>query len=280
MKSTDSMQTKSYRVAGRMFLGPKFSTRISATDIDAAFGQVYTEKGGEPGSGSIVEIRIEEELFTIRRGVKIFLRVCSVVGLFLLFVGGVVADRFWNNLPNIDWHWIRWIDMESMMATLFCAFTHVLVVAAIVGMGVFIFHVIKDENVAIERLLRVVALAAGLLTYLAGKAYGIAIPALMANALDITKPFTLGIWGAVVPSMAGTFVAWFCLHLMKKNDDVGKRGLVLFTSFIITMFADSYSAIAAKLTPSQTALGLPNMTFVLGIILYLVFKYERPSQVR
>ena len=161
------------------------------------------------------------------------------------------------------------------MAYIFVVFIHALVLAAIIGMAFFLVHVIKDDHDATERLLRIVAFSAGLLSYLAAKAYGIAIPTLMASALDITKPLTLGFFGAILPSMAGTFVAWFCLRLMKNNQDVGKRGLVLFASFIFTMFSDSYTTIASKITPSQSANGLPNMTFVLGIILYIIFKYER-----
>lgn len=163
------------------------------------------------------------------------------------------------------------------MAYIFCIFTHVLVLAAIVGMAVFLVHVIKDDHDVTERLLRVVAFAAGLLSYLAAKAYGVAIPTLIASALDVTKPLTLGFFGAVIPSMAGTFVAWFCLRLMKNDHDVGKRGLVLFASFIFTMFSDSYTALATKITPEQTGFGLPNMTFVLGIVLYIIFKYKRPK---
>ena len=165
--------------------------------------------------------------------------------------------------------------METVMAYTFCVFTHALVLSAIIGMAVFIVHVIKDNPDHVERLLRTVAFAAGLLAYLASKAYGVAIPTLMASALDITNPLTLGFFGAVLPSLAGTFVAWFCLRLMKDNEDVGKRGLVLFASFIFTMFSDSYTTIASKISPSQSGFGLPNMTFVLGIILYIIFKYQR-----
>ena len=163
------------------------------------------------------------------------------------------------------------------MAYIFCIFIHLLVLAAIIGMAFFLVHVIKDDHDATERLLRIVAFSAGLLAYLAAKAYGVAIPTLMVSALDVTKPLTLGFYGAVLPSLAGTFVAWFCLRLMKNDEDVGKRGLVLFASFIFTMFSDSYTTIASKITPSQSGFGLPNMTFVLGIVLYIIFNYQRDT---
>ena len=165
--------------------------------------------------------------------------------------------------------------MENFIAYILWILVHLLVLTALVAMVVFMMQVIKEQNNALERLLRMAAFAAGLLAYLGGRAYGISIPEMMTAALSITKPLTLGFWGVIVPSISGTLVAWFCIHLMRDSSDVAARGLVLFSSFVFTMFTDTYGAIATQVTPSSTRLAPPNITFVLGVILYTIFKYKR-----
>jgi hypothetical protein len=164
--------------------------------------------------------------------------------------------------------------METVMSYIFLGLVHLLVLASVVGMIYFLFYVITLNPTPVERLLRVAAFAAGLLIYVGAKALGITIPKLMASAIAVTNPATVGFFGVLVPGLSGTIVAWFCLRLMRQDTDVAARGLVLFATFVFTMFADSYAMMAREATTAAMALVLPNITFVIGVILYTIFKYK------
>lgn len=165
--------------------------------------------------------------------------------------------------------------MEKVMSLLLFGLVHLLVIAAIGAMLVFLWSVVVNNPDVIERLLRVAAFGAGLLAYVGAKALGVSIPELMASALAVVKPLSFGFLGVVFPGLAGTFVAWFCLRLMKKDDNVAARGLVLFSAFFFTMFADTYANLAPQTASSTSVdLMLPNITFVLGVVLYTIFKYK------
>jgi hypothetical protein len=165
--------------------------------------------------------------------------------------------------------------MEEILALILFVLIHLFVVASIIGMIIFIVRVILDGHYAMERLLRVAAAAAGLLIYLGARAYGISVPELMYSSLKITEPLMKGLVGVVAPLASGTFVAWFCLRMMQSHGDIAARGLLLFSSLVFAMFADTYAALAAQATPESLNLALPNITFVLGVILFLIFRYKR-----
>lgn len=164
--------------------------------------------------------------------------------------------------------------MENVMSFLLVVLVHLLVIASICAMLFFLRYVILKNPDAVERLLRVAAFGAGLLAYVGAKALGISIPELMASSLAVAAPLSIGFLGVVFPALAGTFVAWFCLRLMHKDDNVAARGLVLFSAFFFTMFADTYAQMAPQATSTSADLVLPNITFVLGVVLYTIFKYK------
>lgn len=164
--------------------------------------------------------------------------------------------------------------METVMSLLLVVLVHLLVIASIGAMLFFLRYVILKNPDAVERLLRVAAFGAGLLAYVGAKALGISIPELMASSLAVAAPLSIGFLGVVFPALAGTFVAWFCLRLMHKDDNVAARGLVLFSAFFFTMFADTYAQMAPQATSTSADLVLPNITFVLGVVLYTIFKYK------
>ncbi len=167
------------------------------------------------------------------------------------------------------------ITMEVAMSFLLFVLVNLLVIAALGAMLFFLRYVILDNPDSIERLLRVAAFGAGLLTYVGAKALGVSIPELMASALAVAAPLSFGFLGVVFPALAGTFVAWFCLRLMQKDDNVAARGLVLFSAFFFTMFADTYASMATQaVTSTSVDLILPNITFVLGVVFYTIFKYQ------
>jgi hypothetical protein len=169
---------------------------------------------------------------------------------------------------------------EKCMAMLMTGLIHLLVLCSIVMMFGFMLRVVNETSDSTERLLRATGIATGLLAYAGARALGLSIPNLLASSLSTVRPISTGIWGVVAPATAGTVVAWFCIHAMRRDADVGKRTMNLFCAFVFTMFADVYTTVAGKISASDAQLALPNITFIIGVAFYTILTYRRPESAR
>ena len=156
---------------------------------------------------------------------------------------------------------------------------HVLVIATVLLIVHVCWSTVRSETERLERLLLIASIAAGFLAYSAARAIGLSIPALMASSLQTSSPFGIAALGVTFPSLAGVFVAWFCIRMMKRDHDIARRAALLLSVFIVTMFADVYVALAEDIGLTNPKLALPNVTFVLGMVLYIIFTFKRPETI-
>jgi hypothetical protein len=128
----------------------------------------------------------------------------------------------------------------------------------------------------VEVVIRIIAALIGFLIYFVSQAVGLSIPSLMLAAISTTNPASIGIFGVVAPASAGIIVAWYCLRTLKKSEELAFRLLVLLSTFIIVLFGDVYVASLANKEFGPHGLNvslLPNAAFVIGVCLYIVFRY-------
>ena len=97
------------------------------------------------------------------------------------------------------------------------ALTHILIIFSMLAklylMAVMIF---SSDDIA-EKAVRLSAFATGILIYYGSKTIGVSIPSLMIQSLAITKPFSIGLFGILFPSLTGFFVAWYCVRILKRT---------------------------------------------------------------
>jgi len=168
------------------------------------------------------------------------------------------------------------------MATFFNLVTHVLIILGTITMIVFICILAlkgkRGEDIgAFEKAIRVLTLLTGFLIYVGSKALGLSFPSLMLTAINTTNPFSTGAVGVVLPSSVGTFVAWYCLKNIRRDHSVAIRLIILITTFILVLFGDTYIATYSSNWPPEQGLNkllLPNLTFTVGLSLYVIFKYQ------
>lgn len=164
----------------------------------------------------------------------------------------------------------------SLMATVFNVLTNVLIVTSVLAMIFFIGRLIFSGRGELEVAVRSMAAVAGFLIYVGSQAVGLSIPSFMLSAIGTASPFTVGFLGIVLPGAAGVVVAWFCLMNIRQAEELGSRLVVLLSTFIVALLGDAYVATLGTDVTSEQGIDLsllPNLTFTVGIALYVIFRY-------
>ncbi len=166
------------------------------------------------------------------------------------------------------------------MAVFFNIITNIIIIAGILSVFYFIYLMIVGIDSILEKIIRLTALTTGFLIYVGAKAVGISIPQLMLGGISTTNPLTVGLLGVIFPSFLGTIVAWYCLKNLNKSEDIAARLIILITSFIVVMFGDVYVESYSNGTHFNglNVSLLPNLTFTVGLSLYVIFKFRRDEK--
>lgn len=159
--------------------------------------------------------------------------------------------------------------------------THIIILAGIVGMLVFIIKMIVGGENTLEKIIRIFALVSGFLLYFITRAIGISMPQFIMTPLARSAPVVFGVVGMLIPLLIGVLVGWYCLDAMGRESSLPGRIVILISTFILTMFTDVYVAVIK--VPSSTQIDtnlLPNLTFVIGLLLFVIFnvKKQRASE--
>ena len=155
--------------------------------------------------------------------------------------------------------------------------THIIIIFGIVGMFVYTIKMIARGENTLEKIIRIFAMVVGFLVYFIIRAVGVHTPQFILNPLAGSAPVVFGIVGMLIPLLLGVFVAWYCLDAMGRRSNLPGRLVVLISTFILTLFTDIYVAVIK--VPSSTQIDtnlLPNLTFVIGLLIFVVFNVKKP----
>lgn len=162
-----------------------------------------------------------------------------------------------------------------VITLIFNILTHIVIVLGMAGMFWFIYYMIRDEPLKLEQVIRLLAAVTGFLIYFGARATGMSIPDLMLSSIKTTGGVGFFFSSIFVPAGAGTLVAWYCLRALKKSDDIASRFVTLIATFVLVMFTDVYANTFTGGTGprSVSTMLLPNLTFTIGLSLYVIMKY-------
>src|SRR3954467_11700572 len=152
--------------------------------------------------------------------------------------------------------------------------TAALIIAAAFTLMFMLWKLANDTANTLERAIRIMAFGAGLLTVLGAKAAGVSISDFMVSSLKQSNPVLIGIFGVALPVGTGVLVAWYMKTRMEKGNDFGKRIMVFVGVLITTQFAELYAAAVhvSGFAPSRPL--LPNVAFIVGLVLYIITQYD------
>jgi hypothetical protein len=169
------------------------------------------------------------------------------------------------------------------MVLIFTILTHLVLLAAALGMIWLIVMVIggrffgqTDFNG--ETFMRCLAAACGLLLYLGSTAVGLSIPEMMFKALSTSFPIAIGVTGILFPACLGFLVSWYVIRELNSKDArqnaIAMRILTMVVVFVFFLYSDSYVASFGTELGSAFVHLLPNLSFVLSVLLYAIFKFH------
>jgi hypothetical protein len=135
---------------------------------------------------------------------------------------------------------------------------------------------IKNSNEIQEKIIRTISLTTGFLIYFGSKAVGLSIPDLLIHAIKISNPYLTIFVGILLPFATGVIAAWFLQRVINKDEDFAARVIILITTFILVLFSDVYVGTFGvhQFNKELNAYLLPNLSFTIGISLYLIFTYK------
>ena len=139
--------------------------------------------------------------------------------------------------------------------------------------------IIKIPTENDEKLMRIISLLAGFITFLGSRAVGLSVPNLLFKAISIHSLISISsLMCFIIPSFAGVFAAWFILKAINEpgQENISFRFLLMIVSLIIMLFIDIYISFFDKNLSNQiNTYLLPNLLFVLSIMLYFMANYKK-----
>jgi hypothetical protein len=85
----------------------------------------------------------------------------------------------------------------------------------------------------------------------------------------------MAFFSILIPWSVGIAVAWYFSWCLQKHIDIAFRVVILISAFIVTLFGDVYAASYAMETSGSVDTSLlPNLTFTVGMGLYIILNYK------
>ncbi len=163
------------------------------------------------------------------------------------------------------------------MAIAFNLLLHALLVGSLL---LFVFGIIRlslSTSDQIEKMLRIAAVFAGAMVTIGAQEGGV-------NYADFTVEALAGSRGAsavanvgatLIPALLGAALGFYVVRTLKRSEAIAIRVLGFVGMLATTAFMQVYAAAAAEKGIDLGAAALPNVTFTAGVILTVIFSYDR-----
>jgi hypothetical protein len=157
--------------------------------------------------------------------------------------------------------------------------THLFIIVGILAMVGYIAQMIAMAEGILERLIRVPSIIAGFLIYFMTRAIGWSFPNLIIQSFVDKGAVSFGLIGIVLPAVFGALLAWASLDALKHKEQLlAGRVVILVVTFMLTLFIDVYVAVFSFSTKVALDVNLlPNLSFLIGICLFLIFSKSRDT---
>lgn len=160
------------------------------------------------------------------------------------------------------------------MNTVFNIVLNVLLISSLVAFLYIMVGLVTWAPDRLERTFRTAALFCGALLVIGAEASGATYNEFLVESLSETVTFKVGFLATVLPAAAGLGIGVFFVRMMRRSENFTIRGFIFVGMLATAQFAASYAAALEHNGVDIGATSLPNISFVLSLLLYLVFNIE------
>jgi hypothetical protein len=155
-------------------------------------------------------------------------------------------------------------------------FLHIMLVGSLLLFVVYGLLVTFRTNSLIERLIRLAAWFSGAMVVIGARTGGLSFADFTVDALSGTRPASAAakLIGAIVPATLGIALASYLTNSLRKSNNVAIRVIAFVGMLAATQFAEIYAAAMSTHGVNIGAAAIPNIAFVVGIVMYIVLKYD------
>ncbi len=127
-----------------------------------------------------------------------------------------------------------------------------------------------------ERTLRLAAIVAGALVALGAQAAGVSFATFTVEALAGARAPSAGaaLVSAVIPALVGVGLGFFLVRTINRSSRIARRAMGFLAMLIGVAFAALYAQITQTNGLIIGAAAIPNVSFVVGVILTVVFTWD------
>jgi hypothetical protein len=153
--------------------------------------------------------------------------------------------------------------------------THVMILFGIFGLIFYIGYSVQKEPDTFEKVVLIMSAMTGFLIYFGSRALGVSVPTFMMASVSTSSPVKMTFFSILMPLAVGVLVAWYFIWCIQKHKDIAFRIVIMISAFIVTLFSDVYAAsYDVPVTASIDTSLLPNLTFTVGMGLYIILNYK------
>jgi hypothetical protein len=162
------------------------------------------------------------------------------------------------------------------MGIVFNVLLHLLLVGSLLlFLGGVIMASINERDPR-ERILRIAALAVGAMVALGAQESGVSYASFTVQALSgaRTASAAASVGAAIIPALLGAGLGFYIVRVFRRSNRIATRIL----GFIAMLAGTAFAAIYAQATQTKGVFlgtaAIPNVAFVSGVILTIVFTYD------
>lgn len=138
---------------------------------------------------------------------------------------------------------------------------------------VVLIRVVLQTSDSTERFIRVTALFCGAMIVVGAQAAGSGYAEFIVDSLASARPGA-ALLAVVIPGLAGLAIGAYIIHAMKHRGElVAMRLLAVVGMLAAASFATIYAVAMREEDGHLGAAAVPNIAFVVGIILYVIMNY-------
>lgn len=164
------------------------------------------------------------------------------------------------------------------------AFNVLLHILLVGSLFLFLFAVVKLALVAVspmERAIRVMALVAAVLLVLGASTAGVGYANFAVDALSGARTASAAakLGTAVVPGMVGVGIGFYIIRVYRKSTLKAIRVVCFVGMLTVVAFIQLYAAAAQAKGVILGTAAIPNVTFILGLVLVIVFTSDAEDEI-